>query len=110
MRARTTVIIQTKRFHPRAAKKLGTLLPYPLSGPLLLSSPSWSLRRSWSGSRRRAAALGFPNEARYMLLARATPLTAARRSSPIYGGEQYLNKPQLFFWSVAVRVPSRRRR
>jgi len=42
-----------------------------------------------------------PNEARYMLLARDI-LDSGRWLIPDLRGEPYLNKPQLFFWSVAV--------
>ena len=42
-----------------------------------------------------------PNEARYMLLARDI-LDSGRWLVPDLRGEPYLNKPQLFFWSVAV--------
>src|SRR5262245_38889334 len=42
-----------------------------------------------------------PNEARYMLLARDI-LESGRWLIPDLRGEPYLNKPQLFFWSVAV--------
>src|SRR5262249_40780316 len=42
-----------------------------------------------------------PNEARYMLLARDV-LESGRWLIPDLRGEPYLNKPQLFFWSVAV--------
>src|SRR5262249_25657690 len=42
-----------------------------------------------------------PNEARYMLLARDV-LESGRWLIPALRGEPYLNKPQLFFWSVAV--------
>ena len=42
-----------------------------------------------------------PNEARYMLLARDI-LESGRWLIPELRGEPYLNKPQLFFWSVAV--------
>jgi len=42
-----------------------------------------------------------PNEARYMLLARDI-LDSGRWFIPDLRGEPYLNKPQLFFWSVAV--------
>src|SRR2546422_7347482 len=41
-----------------------------------------------------------PNEARYMLLARDI-LDSGRWLVPDLRGEPYLNKPQLFFWSVA---------
>src|SRR3989441_1662982 len=41
------------------------------------------------------------NEARYMLLARDI-LDSGRWLVPDLRGEPYLNKPQLFFWSVAV--------
>src|SRR5256885_6209574 len=41
------------------------------------------------------------NEARYMLLARDI-LDRGRWMIPDLRGEPYLNKPQLFFWSVAV--------
>jgi 4-amino-4-deoxy-L-arabinose transferase-like glycosyltransferase len=42
-----------------------------------------------------------PNEARYMLLARDI-LESGRWLIPDLRGEPYLNKPPLFFWSVAV--------
>jgi 4-amino-4-deoxy-L-arabinose transferase-like glycosyltransferase len=42
-----------------------------------------------------------PNEARYMLLARDI-LEHGRWLIPDLRGEPYLNKPQLFFWSVAL--------
>jgi len=42
-----------------------------------------------------------PNEARYMLLARDI-LDSGRWLIPDLRGEPYLNKPQLFFWSVAL--------
>ena len=42
-----------------------------------------------------------PNEARYMLLARDI-LDRGRWLIPDLRGEPYLNKPQLFFWAVAV--------
>jgi len=42
-----------------------------------------------------------PNEARYMLLARDI-LDRGRWLIPELRGEPYINKPQLFFWSVAV--------
>jgi 4-amino-4-deoxy-L-arabinose transferase-like glycosyltransferase len=42
-----------------------------------------------------------PNEARYMLLARDI-LDHGRWLIPDLRGEPYLNKPQLFFWSIAV--------
>src|SRR3989454_9624560 len=42
-----------------------------------------------------------PNEARYMLLARDI-LDSGRWLVPDLRGQPYLNKPQLFFWSVAV--------
>jgi 4-amino-4-deoxy-L-arabinose transferase-like glycosyltransferase len=42
-----------------------------------------------------------PNEARYMLLARDI-LDGGRWLIPDLRGVPYLNKPQLFFWSVAV--------
>ena len=42
-----------------------------------------------------------PNEARYMLLARDI-LDSGRWLIPDLRGEPYLNKPQLFFWSVAI--------
>src|SRR3989441_7720201 len=42
-----------------------------------------------------------PNGARYMLLARDI-LDSGRWLIPDLRGEPYLNKPQLFFWSVAV--------
>src|SRR2546425_8054949 len=45
--------------------------------------------------------LGDPNEARYMLLA-GDILDSGRWLVPARRGEPYLNKPQLFFWSVAV--------
>jgi 4-amino-4-deoxy-L-arabinose transferase-like glycosyltransferase len=47
------------------------------------------------------APLWDPNEARYMLLARDI-LDSGRWLIPDLRGEAYLNKPQLFFWSVAV--------
>jgi len=47
------------------------------------------------------APLWDPNEARYMLLARDI-LDSGRWLIPDLRGEPYLNKPQLFFWSVAV--------
>src|SRR5437870_13217861 len=47
------------------------------------------------------APLWDPNEARYMLLARDI-LDSGRWLVPDLRGEPYLNKPQLFFWSVAV--------
>jgi 4-amino-4-deoxy-L-arabinose transferase-like glycosyltransferase len=47
------------------------------------------------------APLWDPNEARYMLLARDI-LDRGRWLIPDLRGEPYLNKPQLFFWSVAV--------
>ncbi len=47
------------------------------------------------------APLWDPNEARYMLLARDI-LDRGRWLVPDLRGEPYLNKPQLFFWSVAV--------
>jgi 4-amino-4-deoxy-L-arabinose transferase-like glycosyltransferase len=47
------------------------------------------------------APLWDPNEARYMLLARDI-LEGGRWLIPDLRGEPYLNKPQLFFWSVAV--------
>jgi 4-amino-4-deoxy-L-arabinose transferase-like glycosyltransferase len=42
-----------------------------------------------------------PNEARYMLLARDI-LDRGQWLIPDLRGEPYLNKPQLFFWSIAV--------
>src|SRR2546428_9228017 len=53
------------------------------------------------GLRAGRAPLGDPNEARYMLLARDI-LDRGRWMIPDLRGEPYLNKPQLFFWSVAV--------
>src|SRR5947208_1620143 len=47
------------------------------------------------------APLWDPNEARYMLLARDI-LDRGRWLIPDLRGEPYLNKPQLFFWAVAV--------
>ena len=47
------------------------------------------------------APLWDPNEARYMLLARDI-LDTGRWLIPDLRGVPYLNKPQLFFWSVAV--------
>jgi 4-amino-4-deoxy-L-arabinose transferase-like glycosyltransferase len=47
------------------------------------------------------APLWDPNEARYMLLARDI-LEHGRWLVPDLRGEPYLNKPQLFFWSVAA--------
>jgi len=47
------------------------------------------------------APLWDPNEARYMLLARDI-LDSGRWLIPDLRGVPYLNKPQLFFWSVAV--------
>ena len=47
------------------------------------------------------APLWDPNEARYMLLARDI-LDSGRWLIPDLRGEPYINKPQLFFWSVAV--------
>jgi len=47
------------------------------------------------------APLWDPNEARYMLLARDI-LDRGGWFIPDLRGEPYLNKPQLFFWSIAV--------
>jgi len=47
------------------------------------------------------APLWDPNEARYMLLARDV-LEHGRWLIPDLRGEPYLNKPQLFFWSIAT--------
>jgi 4-amino-4-deoxy-L-arabinose transferase-like glycosyltransferase len=47
------------------------------------------------------APLWDPNEARYMLLARDI-LDSGRWLIPDLRGVPYLNKPQLYFWSVAV--------
>ena len=47
------------------------------------------------------APLWDPNEARHMLLARDI-LEHGRWLVPDLRGEPYLNKPQLFFWSVAA--------
>ncbi|MGH7356635.1 MAG: ArnT family glycosyltransferase, partial [Candidatus Rokuibacteriota bacterium] len=47
------------------------------------------------------APLWDPNEARYMLLARDI-VEHGRWLIPDLRGEPYLNKPQLFFWSVAA--------
>lgn len=47
------------------------------------------------------APLWDPNEARYMLLARDI-LERGHWVIPDLRGEPYLNKPQLYFWSVAA--------
>ena len=101
------------------AGSLGVRGSSPLSSTKLLSGHREHVRLvSASDSRARAAcvaALVFaalvvalpagraplwdPNEARYMLLARDI-LEHGRWLVPDPRGEPYLNKPQLFFWSV----------